>query len=526
MPADEYRSVLPSERHARVGKLRTQEARLTPRERELISELVHVRPDEFVPEGDNWTCRHPSGDGPDPGWVTRVGQEFVRLGAEECAGALVKVLLSNAVSHAEQMDAALELTLAVIQGEPSAGPALARAAQSSSDDPLAHLYRAQAMEPVADSNTIEGRIVFNALCVSAHLLRRAESGFRDKHLPSFMRVIKDRLHDARTWSASNVGARMGVRRRAEGAVKALSLLCDPLALRMHIAEQGCAALVAALLAAPGENDFASEMAANFQFVYEACMCLWLLTFSPEVLTVVHSSCNAPTGTPIIRMLNSLVKKQKRDKCVRMAMLTLKNFAKHHQEHPPLPDGPNYVKEMISVGMLSTLQMLQKRAFGDEDIKDDVQELFELLEKNAEDLSSYAQYKEEVQSGVLEWSPPHTSDRFWRENIRTFENDGYAPIFKLAEIINTNRVASASLNLQIACHDLGEFVRHHPSGRRLWERQLKDITSPGSELPLKMRLMHLIEGKEEGEGPQPISRQALLCMQKILVRKWDHLDRQN
>ena len=40
---------------------------------------------------------------------------------------------------------------------------------------------------------------------------------------------------------------------------------------------------------------------------------------------------------------------------------------------------------------------------------------EELEKSFHDLSSFDEYSTEVKSGRLEWSPVHTSVKFWREN---------------------------------------------------------------------------------------------------------------
>jgi hypothetical protein len=40
------------------------------------------------------------------------------------------------------------------------------------------------------------------------------------------------------------------------------------------------------------------------------------------------------------------------------------------------------------------------------------------------MSSFEQYKSEVQSGNLEWSPMHKDAVFWRENVSKFEENNY------------------------------------------------------------------------------------------------------
>lgn len=56
---------------------------------------------------------------------------------------------------------------------------------------------------------------------------------------------------------------------------------------------------------------------------------------------------------------------------------------------------------------------------------------------------------------------------------------------------------------IACFDIGEFVRHYPSGRALVKR-----------LGMRNVVMELIEH----ENPE-LQRQALQCVSKMLVNNW-------
>ena len=72
-------------------------------------------------------------------------------------------------------------------------------------------------------------------------------------------------------------------------------------------------------------------------------------------------------------------------------------------------------------------------------------LVDILEMHVEDLSSYSIYAQEVHSSMLEWSPPHTSEKFWRENMKAFENDNYAAIKELAKMI---AISKEPLNIQV------------------------------------------------------------------------------
>jgi hypothetical protein len=62
-----------------------------------------------------------------------------------------------------------------------------------------------------------------------------------------------------------------------------------------------------------------------------------------------------------------------------------------------------------------------KKWGDEDIEGDLQVLQDTLEKKVNDLSSFDMYKNELLSKKLDWSsPPHRSEKFWRQNVLRFE----------------------------------------------------------------------------------------------------------
>eukprot|EP01060_Flectonema_neradi_P040156 TRINITY_DN905_c2_g1_i1.p1 TRINITY_DN905_c2_g1~~TRINITY_DN905_c2_g1_i1.p1 ORF type:complete len:475 (+),score=93.30 TRINITY_DN905_c2_g1_i1:39-1463(+) len=324
-----------------------------------------------------------------------------------------------------------------------------------------------------------------------------------KCLPTFLKTIQTQLNQALRASEQTAGDFV---QSAEACVKALSIMTTPSSLRADIVETGVTNLLPRLLF-PSENVFAACCEERAQFIYDATKTLWLLTFIPESLIAFDASCKPADDAPgqsIIMVLNSLLKRQKKEKAIRMTLLVLMNYANCQKSQKG--NAPNYLKEMIGVGMIQNLEMLQKRNFGDADILPDIRELLELLETNVEDLSSYSQYKQELHSGILEWSPPHTSDKFWKENAKAFEADDYASILELCHIIETSK---RSVNIQIACHDIGEFVRHHPQGRRQWDRLCKDR--------LKQKLYDLMDSAVPEE-----KRQALLCMQKVMCQRWDFL----
>ncbi|KAJ9462802.1 V-type proton ATPase subunit H [Diplonema papillatum] len=409
----------------------------------------------------------------------------------------------------DQVAPLLELLLLALKASPSFSRSFSDFAldQESQSDPGLRL------QTWAEDET--GKVVFRAMEVFAHIISGSNAKYQDKWLGTIVTVIRAKLDKARQASETSAAACI---KPAEAAVCALCILSRPIDLRSKLLKPTASGLSApALLPTllfPGENSFASAVEDHTQFVYDATRSIWQLTFNGDHLMDLDSQCRPDQDTSnhsIITVLNNLLKKQKKEKCIRMALLVLSNYVRQHKELRPTSAhrGPNYIKDMIGVGMVQNLEMLQKRTFGDEDILPDIQTLLELLEDNVEDLSSYAMYKQEVASGVLEWSPPHTSEKFWRENVKAFEADSFQPIKELANIIKTSKKV---LNIQIACHDMGEFVRHHPQGKWLWGR-----------LKIKERIYELIEnGAGSDSDKENVKKHALICMQKIMVQRWEFL----
>lgn len=169
-------------------------------------------------------------------------------------------------------------------------------------------------------------------------------------------------------------------------------------------------------------------------------------------------------------------------------------------------GPSLIAEMVGGGMLKTLHQLGRRRFGDEDISVLVQELSATLESSMETLTSFSECCGEVMSTVLEWTPVHTSTKFWKENAIHFEENNYAVLEALGRIILET---PHDTTLAVTCHDLGEVVRYHPTGRNL-------LTLP-SMAGVVMELMSASQAE--------VAKEALLCTQKIMVQRWEYIQQE-
>eukprot|EP00026_Physarum_polycephalum_P003561 Phypoly_transcript_03574.p1 GENE.Phypoly_transcript_03574~~Phypoly_transcript_03574.p1 ORF type:complete len:295 (+),score=31.39 Phypoly_transcript_03574:303-1187(+) len=146
---------------------------------------------------------------------------------------------------------------------------------------------------------------------------------------------------------------------------------------------------------------------NFQLVYEAIYCAWLLTYNEKISALIG-------GTGLIPALVDVIKTVTKEKVVRLSIASLRNVLDKAENN----------NEMIDSGFVRMLAILSNKKWGDDDIIDDLKTLSEALAKNMVVLSSFDMYKKEILSGQLTWSPVHKSEKFWRESSTRFEENDY------------------------------------------------------------------------------------------------------
>jgi len=225
---------------------------------------------------------------------------------------------------------------------------------------------------------------------------------------------------------------------------------------------------------------------NFQLVYEAIYCAWLLTYNEKISTRVG-------GTGLITALVDVIKTMTKEKVIRLAIATLRNVLDKAENNT----------EMIDAGFVRMLAILSNKKWGDDDIVDDLKTLSEALAKNMVVLSSFDMYKKEILSGQLTWSPVHKSEKFWRESATRFEENDYQLLSAIRNILQTS---TDHVVLSVACYDIGEFVRFHPRGKAI-------ITQVGLKLDIMKLMTH-----ENAE----VKKQALFAIQKTMVTNWEYL----
>jgi V-type H+-transporting ATPase subunit H len=261
------------------------------------------------------------------------------------------------------------------------------------------------------------------------------------------------------------------------AVAALTIMLRSRPARIAFAQQdGIALLVEAI----------EQNNGNAQLLYEACCCLWCLSYCEEALPA-FLNVNA------VRALVEMITAAPREKVVRVSIAALRNLIGKHD--------CAFNEVMIDNNILKTLATLKERKWGDEDIKDDIDTVRESLLKDFKQLSSLEKYEKELKSRQL--APGHLhSEKFWREHVMEFEKENFFLIRELVDLLRNGDVG----NVAIAAADLGEFVRFYPSGKQICKN-----------LQAKEALLPLLDHANEN-----VQKEALLAVSKMMVDNWEHV----
>lgn len=246
---------------------------------------------------------------------------------------------------------------------------------------------------------------------------------------------------------------------------------------------------------------------SVQQLYELTFCLWSLTYELNANYTIRSDF-AKDGL-VIAALVDLVSIAPREKVVRVALAALRNISVCHAEQSPPPaglnnfDGAHFLNEMMACGLMKAIDFLKDRQFTDPDIIQDVDSLHKLLVENYKEMTRWEVYKNEVESGHLQWGSTHT-EAFFKENARMMEgSDGDFHLVRVLIALLSSKDEDVAA---ISCYDIGEFVRHYPNGRQIAKR-----------LGAKELVMPLIEHENV-----EVQRHALQCVSKIMVQNWEYV----
>ncbi|KAH9946339.1 ATPase V1 complex subunit H [Epithele typhae] len=223
-----------------------------------------------------------------------------------------------------------------------------------------------------------------------------------------------------------------------------------------------------------------------QMCYQVGFCFWLLSFEQDVAEQIQQKFD------IIPLLVDVAQGAAKEKVIRVIVSTFRNLiTKAPQANLPA---------MLVAQLLPFTKNLSTRKWTDEDILEDIQFLRDELSTRFESLTTYDEYRSELVSGHLSWTPVHESELFWKENATKLNEKDYELLKVLIKLLNDSEDA---LVLAVASHDLGQYVKHYERGKKV-------ITNMGA----KTRVMELMS-----HASADVRYQALLSVQRLVSQPW-------
>lgn len=219
-------------------------------------------------------------------------------------------------------------------------------------------------------------------------------------------------------------------------------------------------------------------------LYRALFCIWTSSFNEDVLARIL----APRADMIVALLKSTFQECRVEKILRIALSVVANIIA----------SPSIAEAMVESGILHTIQPLEYEKWRDSELYDSIRAVASRVANETSRHSNFERYEKELKSGSLKWGFIH-SEKFWLENVNNFERENFAAVDRLVALLNS----SDAVTQAVACHDLGEFARLHPSGKRVI-----------AKLNGKSIVMGLMSS-----GNREVSKEALLCTQKLMLNQW-------
>ena len=222
-------------------------------------------------------------------------------------------------------------------------------------------------------------------------------------------------------------------------------------------------------------------------LYKALFCIWVSSFNDEVLGKIL----AKRADTLVALLTSTFTDCRVEKILRMALSVVKN----------LLASPSIAETLVESGILHAIQPLEYEKWRDSELYDEIRSAAGKIAHETTKHSNFDRYEKELATGQMRRGFIH-SEKFWLENFSNFERDNFAPVQRLINLLGS----SDPITQAVACHDLGEFARLHPSGKRMV-----------AKLNGKNVVMSLMTSAN-----RDVAKEALLCTQKLMLNQWDKL----
>lgn len=199
---------------------------------------------------------------------------------------------------------------------------------------------------------------------------------------------------------------------------------------------------------------------ELQMRYLSIYCLWTLTFQSNITELLTTNSKYSEIIPFLfKLANDAVK----EKIVRLSISILINFLNSSKN---LNLKNEIIKKFLLSNGLTIVKNLIERKWSDDELKDDLNNLFELLNDSIKSLTNFDEYENEIKTKHLIWSPCHKNTEFWYDNIDKFKENNWKLLKILISLLSDSSIGDSNLNQlyinqSIICYDLSMIIKVAP-----------------------------------------------------------------
>lgn len=192
---------------------------------------------------------------------------------------------------------------------------------------------------------------------------------------------------------------------------------------------------------------------GIQLQYYSLLVIWLLTFEPKFAHELTQNYLSDFLN-LLRLVKVTIKEKISRLCISIILQCVSPQVRNHR---------GVIRSLLLLGnALPVLQSLSERKYSDEELKNDMTRLKEVLEQEYQELTSFDEYLAEIDSKLLCWSPSHVDNGFWSENVDKFKADHWKLFKQLISLLvetkdkDTNNKQNKII-LEVALSDITHVV---------------------------------------------------------------------
>ncbi|CCK68651.1 H(+)-transporting V1 sector ATPase subunit H KNAG_0B02090 [Huiozyma naganishii CBS 8797] len=164
---------------------------------------------------------------------------------------------------------------------------------------------------------------------------------------------------------------------------------------------------------------------GIQLQYYSLLLVWLLTFNCDIASELESK-HLKELLGLLRLVKITIKEKISRVCIGILLQCCSSHVRGHK---------TFIKELILLGNgIATLDSLSERKYSDQELRQDIASLREILEAEYKELTSFDEYLAEINSRLISWTPPHVDSSFWVDNIDRFKQDNWKLFKRLISLL--------------------------------------------------------------------------------------------